>query len=127
MFHHRKETLILAVPILFGRQINTGKFAEAVRSGIQVIRERQVMSWMWGYSLFVFIFSGNYCNYFWMQDWFTARRELSKSDMAHDATWLLTLFLSNNFEVWKSRAVLACLAQGFLRYRGAEGWTFANS
>ena len=62
-----------------------------------------------------------------LQDWFTARRELSKSDMAHDATWLLTLFLSNNFEVWKWRAVLACLAQGFLRYRGAEGWTFANS
>ena len=49
MFHHRKETLILAVPILFGRQINTGKFAEAVRSGIQVIRERSVMSWMWGW------------------------------------------------------------------------------
>ena len=48
MFHHRKETLILAVPILFGRQINTGKFAEAVRSGIQVIRERPV-SWMWGW------------------------------------------------------------------------------
>ena len=77
------------------------------------------MSWMWGwlptfYSTLLLI-----CLYLlrellqlfqnW-QDWSTTRRELSKSDMAHDATWLLrdcnldvflhffaTLFLSNNF------------------------------
>ncbi len=88
-----------------------------------------------------------------LQDWSTTRRELSKSDMAHDATWLLRQYCNldvffvgscnavsvQQFEVWNCRVVLACLvscfmfvlvslAQGFLRYRGAEGpWTFANS